>query len=210
MIKESEQRAASGKLGKASSANPRRSLLAARCLLLAVSSAVAWAKPEALFPPAGNVQSRLAGEIDHCSQSIDAALFELTARPLVQALERAGQRGVNVRLVLDTGDAHPGSNDKILQRTPNVQVRHLRGRKPRGGYMHNKYAVLDGSRVATGSYNWTQGAEHANYENLLIEDDPDVVQAYAQNFSELWSQAGRSPASSARVRHRRGKSVPQP
>jgi phosphatidylserine/phosphatidylglycerophosphate/cardiolipin synthase-like enzyme len=209
-MKGSEQRAASSEQGTTSVAGQSRSLLAAVCLLLAISSAVAWAKPEVLFPPAGNVQSRLASEIDRCSQSIDAALFELSARPLIQALERAGQRGVNVRLVLDAGDVHPGTNARILQRTPNVQVRRLKGRKPHGGFMHNKYAVLDASRVATGSYNWTQGAEHANYENLLIEDDPDVVQAYVQNFSELWSQAGQAPASSARARHRRGKSVSQP
>ena len=55
--------------------------------------------------------------------------------------------------------------------------------------MHNKFAVFDEVLVVTGSYNWTQGAEHANYENVLFEDSPNVVQAYMRQFADLWASA---------------------
>ncbi|MBS1115786.1 MAG: hypothetical protein H6Q87_170, partial [candidate division NC10 bacterium] len=40
--------------------------------------------------------------------------------------------------------------------------------------------------VATGSYNWTQSAERANYENLILLDDPTVVARFTEEFQRLW------------------------
>jgi phosphatidylserine/phosphatidylglycerophosphate/cardiolipin synthase-like enzyme len=55
--------------------------------------------------------------------------------------------------------------------------------------MHHKFAVFDGKLAATGSYNWTQSAERANYENLIFLDDPAVVSRFATEFQRLWQSA---------------------
>jgi phosphatidylserine/phosphatidylglycerophosphate/cardiolipin synthase-like enzyme len=55
--------------------------------------------------------------------------------------------------------------------------------------MHNKFAVFDDRVVATGSYNWTQSAERANYENLVLLDDSEVVTRFQGEFNRLWRQA---------------------
>jgi phosphatidylserine/phosphatidylglycerophosphate/cardiolipin synthase-like enzyme len=55
--------------------------------------------------------------------------------------------------------------------------------------MHNKFAIFDGRVVATGSYNWTQSAERANYENLVLLDDPEVVARFEREFQRLWREA---------------------
>jgi phosphatidylserine/phosphatidylglycerophosphate/cardiolipin synthase-like enzyme len=55
--------------------------------------------------------------------------------------------------------------------------------------MHHKFAVFDDRLVATGSYNWTQTAERANYENLVFLDDPEVVTRFQREFNRLWRQA---------------------
>ncbi len=48
--------------------------------------------------------------------------------------------------------------------------------------LHDKFAVIDGRWVITGSFNWTQSAENRNRENLVILDCPDL----AGNFATEW------------------------
>ena len=52
--------------------------------------------------------------------------------------------------------------------------------------MHNKFAIIDGSTIISGSYNWTKSAYQRNDENLLIIHRPDVAQRYMQRFAGLW------------------------
>src|SRR5258706_3026782 len=61
----------------------------------------------------------------------------------------------------------------------------MRGR----GVMHHKFAVFDRKKVVTGSFNWTPGAEHANYESALLIDDAGTVSAYGREFKTLWRRA---------------------
>jgi phosphatidylserine/phosphatidylglycerophosphate/cardiolipin synthase-like enzyme len=42
--------------------------------------------------------------------------------------------------------------------------------------MHNKFMVIDGVTVETGSFNYTKAAEEKNAENVIIlRDCPDVA-----------------------------------
>ena len=54
--------------------------------------------------------------------------------------------------------------------------------------MHNKFAVLDGATVLTGSYNWTISAFKYNDENLLVLRRPELAQRYTDRFRQLWEQ----------------------
>lgn len=56
------------------------------------------------------------------------------------------------------------------------------------GSMHNKFAVIDGETVISGSYNWTTSAEKWNYENLLIISSSRVAEPFEKEFIELWTQ----------------------
>jgi len=56
-----------------------------------------------------------------------------------------------------------------------------------GGYMHNKFAVVDDSLCITGSYNWSESAELKNDENLLVIACPELARAYKARFEILWT-----------------------
>ena len=49
---------------------------------------------------------------------------------------------------------------------------------------HNKVMVIDGKKVVTGSYNFTQSAESRNAENLLVIDDDKMAKAYLDNWTQ--------------------------
>jgi phosphatidylserine/phosphatidylglycerophosphate/cardiolipin synthase-like enzyme len=159
-----------------------------RFLFLVLTCSTVCASPEVHFSP-GGIQSHLVSAIDGTRRSLDVALYELSARPLIGALKRAGERGVAVRLILDEEVLREHPQDKTLAGVRHVSLRTLGGREKRRGMMHNKFAVFDAGRVVTGSYNWSQGAEYVNYENALFEDDAAVVRAYAAQFAALWAHA---------------------
>jgi len=58
--------------------------------------------------------------------------------------------------------------------------------------MHNKFAVLDGTVLLTGSFNWTRSAVLYNDENVLVLRDPGVARAYERQFEALWQRCEAS------------------
>ncbi|WP_269914816.1 phospholipase D-like domain-containing protein [Acinetobacter sp. HY1485] len=50
--------------------------------------------------------------------------------------------------------------------------------------MHNKFCIIDFTKVITGSYNWTKNATYNN-ENVSIIEGKDIAEQYAQKFIEL-------------------------
>jgi len=51
--------------------------------------------------------------------------------------------------------------------------------------MHNKFMVIDGARVITGSQNWSRNAFQDNWENLILVDHPDVAQKYLLQWKKI-------------------------
>ncbi len=42
-------------------------------------------------------------------------------------------------------------------------------------FMHHKFAVLDGTLLLNGSFNWTKNASQNNNENIMITNNPYVL-----------------------------------
>ncbi len=60
--------------------------------------------------------------------------------------------------------------------------------------MHQKYLIIDGDELWTGSYNLSDNAEHNTFENMLVftgDAYADLVADYEQNFASMW-ETGRA------------------
>jgi phosphatidylserine/phosphatidylglycerophosphate/cardiolipin synthase-like enzyme len=55
--------------------------------------------------------------------------------------------------------------------------------------MHNKFLVVDGQVVETGSFNFTKAAAEKNAENVVVLHDPAVAQRYGQEWERLWRES---------------------
>ena len=53
-------------------------------------------------------------------------------------------------------------------------------------HMHHKFAVVDNRLLITGSLNWTRTAVQSNMENILVTEEPDLVQPFVKEFQRLW------------------------
>jgi len=47
--------------------------------------------------------------------------------------------------------------------------------------------LIDAHILLTGSYNWTFSANNRNDENLMVIDDPEVIEIYQNQFVNLWT-----------------------
>jgi phosphatidylserine/phosphatidylglycerophosphate/cardiolipin synthase-like enzyme len=56
---------------------------------------------------------------------------------------------------------------------------------PTEAIMHNKFVVIDGSIVWTGSFNWTCSANRLNSENVVYFTDATVAKQFDQAFNQL-------------------------
>ena len=141
---------------------------------------------EIYFSPEGDAANRIIKAIDSSNSTIDLAIFDLTSQDISQAFERAKKRGVKIRIIADSRQAKGAHSviQSLLDEGFNIRIRHGKGR----GIMHNKFAIFDGKLMVTGSYNWTNNAEHFNYENAVFICDPDIIKQYQKEFNRIYSQ----------------------
>jgi cardiolipin hydrolase len=164
----------------------------AACLLLGLALPAGGAAVRVYFSPQDNPQQVVLNALQGAAREILVAMFEVTDGTLAQALIAARQRGVDVRIVMDDGKArNRASRYPELARALGDRVALRSGTGSQHAIMHDKFAVLDGREVLTGSYNWSKLAGCCNRENLVVIDDPAVAAQYAREFHRLWAAPGR-------------------
>ena len=147
--------------------------------------------PAYSFSPLGWTHSKLAAIVDAAKENIDLATYTFYDFGLAEALIRAKERGVKVRILMDKSMAKQTTLTRHVIEN-GVEFRWRRGRG--GGAMHHKFAVFDGKLLETGSYNWSWNAEVNTFENVMFIDDSAVVGGYQQKYDYLYSGAvGPSP-----------------
>lgn len=137
------------------------------------------------------IESRLLSLLAAAQKSICLAMYALTDDQLGEALITAHARGVLVRVILDGGqsNAQGGEYQKLVAAGIPVLVETL------PGLMHHKFLVIDGLITVTGSYNWSEAANDDNFENVVIVRNPEVADAFTEEFERLWNELvqGREP-----------------
>lgn len=150
------------------------------------------AVPSYLFSPGSRSEERLAQVIDAASASVDAVTFTFSSRILAEALVRAHRRGVKVRFLTDTNMGKVSYLAKYLFDS-GVPMKWGIGRNGKGA-MHDKFLVLDGKVLQTGSFNWTVNASKHSFENMVFTDDAAAVKAYSSVYDRLYSGAAAPAA----------------
>jgi len=150
------------------------------------TSGAATARSYAHFSPGDDCVHAITSLFHQAKQKIDICVFTITDNRISDAIEDAHRRGVQIRVITD--------NDKSADRGSDIDRLGRSGipvRTDRTDYhMHHKFAVFDGRRMLTGSYNWTRSAAQYNEENFVVTDDKSLVRAFSQAFETLWKQLG--------------------
>lgn len=143
--------------------------------------------PAQAFSP-GGVTAHLARAIDASNATIDLANFSFTSEDLRDALLRAKERGVKIRIIFDA-DQYKFLSEMRWFAENGFDLLLSNGKDGQKGVMHNKFAIFDGALVEAGSFNWTRNGEKNNYENAMFLDAPDDVAGFAAYFARIRAQA---------------------
>ena len=132
------------------------------------------------FSPRGGCTEHVVTVLRGAQRSVLVQAYSFTSGPIAQALVEAHQRGVRVEVILDKSQQTDLRSVALFLARAGVPVRidsvHA--------IAHNKVMVIDDQTVLTGSFNFTQGAEERNAENLLIVRDPTLAAQYHDNWQQ--------------------------
>lgn len=131
------------------------------------------------FSPKGGCQEAILHELKKARREILVQAYSFTSEPLTLALVEAKKRGVHVEVLLDHSNEKEKYSDLKLflehGLPPLIDANHP--------IAHNKVMIIDKKTVVTGSYNFTNQAEHENAENMLIlKGHPELVKSYREAF----------------------------
>ncbi len=146
-------------------------------------STTAFGKIEVYFSPSTDCEDKLVDLINNSTETIDVAVYSINNDNIVNALKRAQDRGVRMRVLTDRTQAS-GKSSKVRELYDsgvNIKV-HSKHK-----IEHNKFAIFDGKMASTGSYNWTNPASNKNSENcVFFIEEQEVIAKYQERFDYLW------------------------
>lgn len=154
--------------------------------------------PRSAGSPGGQVEQILIRAIQAAKVSVDIAMFSFYSKPIAEALLAAKGRGVKVRLALDEGQAKLMKLDEWFA-YHELDVRIVPGPNDDGNVMfekqHNKFMVVDGKLLETGSFNYTPNAENNNFDNANFFANDPIVAAFQAFFEVMfdWGWEPRKP-----------------
>jgi len=118
--------------------------------------------------------------IHNAETSIDFAVMGFTHDDIIDAIEMAYDRGVEIRMV---GDADHWYNDGY-QRMLGRQIPMSVGNGPH--IMHHKFLVVDDRFVFVGTANWSESDMTMNSNNMILMDHPGIAADFTAEFEQMF------------------------
>jgi phosphatidylserine/phosphatidylglycerophosphate/cardiolipin synthase-like enzyme len=129
----------------------------------------------------GGVEEAVIASIDSARLTVDVAFYSFSLREVANALLRARDRGVQVRVVMESDNREK----TVPQALIDAGIPILGDR--REGLMHDKFIVIDRSEVWTGSMNFTVNGAYEDNNNLIHIRSVKVTENYLTEFEEMYT-----------------------
>jgi cardiolipin hydrolase len=146
---------------------------------------------EYLFSPHGNITKRIIEEIEKAETEIIIAIYMITSEKIVHALITAKKRGVNIKMVTDSGCVQSPYGKIFHLLKAGIEVKMFSPQTKNKKFpplMHAKYAVIDKKICIEGSFNWTNSAEIWNAEHVRITNNKQHKEALCAHFLKLFNE----------------------
>jgi len=171
----------------------------------------------------GGLDTQLVAFINTAQQTVDIAAYDFDLENVANALAEAAGRGVRVRMVTDSdtldralgkqsllpqsptsgsdreqlnGIAAPAKSDtQLIKKAINIVKRAnitiIGDQRP--AIMHDKFVVVDGQAVWTGSWNFTDGDTYHLNNNAIKIASRQLAQNYTAEFEKMFVQRSFGP-----------------
>ena len=157
-------------------------------LLVTSSSALADDEARVFFGPttADNQQGVYAGLLEFINSAqieISGSIHEIDMITIADALAKKAREGVRVQLVVEAKWYSQPKSEAARQTLESAGVKVIPDTKA-SGLMHNKFWVVDGKRVWTGSTNLTSTCLFYNPNNAIWIEQPKIAANFTTEFEE--------------------------
>ena len=159
-----------------------RASITAAVVLVLCSQGRSDPAPAIHYAPIENLEHVDVALIDRAQHEIDMAAYVLTDWPVIQALTRAADRGVGVRIYLDgeqLSEREPAKVFNYLAETPGVEIR---TKRDHGAPMHLKSYDVDGRLLRTGAANFSASGLKRQDNDLIVIESAGAAAAFKHNF----------------------------
>lgn len=145
-------------------------------------------KVEVYFAPENNAMDRVIQAVRNAKKSIKFIAFAFTSQSLFEAMRDRIAAGVEVSGIFESfhagwanitiGPLHAAGATVRFDTNPDT--------------LHHKVIIIDDKIVLTGSFNFSDGADRSNDENLLVIDNRNIAKTFADEFASLMSTTDAS------------------
>lgn len=145
---------------------------------------------EVAFSPDGNAEALVLKVIRSAKSSIRLAAYSFTSPSVARALVDAKRRGVDVAVVVDYKNNFEETRTNAPREALNLLVNAGIPTRTISVYPihHDKYLVVDGLSVETGSFNYSKAATRNSENALVVWNDPALAGAYITHWQSRWEQ----------------------
>lgn len=126
------------------------------------------------------VDQRLVELIDEAENTVDLAVYNLGRVSIIDAMVRAEERGLTVRMVGDVDEVVTTGYRSILR----SKIPFSLGNS--SAIQHNKFAVIDGRYLFMGTGNITDNGFLRNNNNFMIIENLDLAAHYTSEFRQMY------------------------
>lgn len=137
---------------------------------------------ELFFLPQPSSANKIISLIDNAKKTISVAMYTFTRFDFAEALVRARNRGVKVKVVLDRSSS-VGSSKQIANFLKRKKIDLFVNTEI--GLNHHKFLYIDEDILVNGSANWTKAAFTQNYDCFMVLKFFD--ENIKNKMNELWN-----------------------
>jgi len=136
------------------------------------------------FSPGNECKNAIIHHIKQAKETVEICVFTISDNDISRQILASHKKGIRIKVITDDEKINDIGSDIREMYDAGIPVR-IDGTR---SLMHNKFCVVDGEIIITGSYNWTNSAADRNFENILVNNNFKVVKSYQQEFEHLWDK----------------------
>lgn len=135
-----------------------------------------------------NIEKVIIENIRKAKTELCIAVAWFTSNTLMDELSNAKRRGLYIKIIISDDKKNNRNIYKLMSVCDMVKTVVIPkiGMKDYKNLMHNKYCIIDNTKVIDGSYNWSNNAKY-NLEHVIVIESKTVAKMYKDNFDKIYN-----------------------
>ncbi|RME50453.1 MAG: phosphatidylserine/phosphatidylglycerophosphate/cardiolipin synthase family protein, partial [Deltaproteobacteria bacterium] len=148
------------------------------------------------------MQTKLIQLLDSAQDTIDAHFYNCGRQDIANAFIEAEERGVRVRFITDYDNYQNGYMQDVCYGPmeaagiPIITEAFTTKNPNTAAESHNKFVVVDGRYVWTGSLNLTDSSMRDQANDVVVLESSGLAEAYTDEFEKMWGSSTAVPNAS--------------